>query len=202
MGTRDDRVDAYIARSADFARPILAHLRALVHRACPDATETIKWGFPHFEHHGILCSMASFKAHCAFGFWHAQMRSRAGAPLAADAAMGQFGRIATLSDLPKNADLAALIRKAAALNAAGVRSVRAPGIKSRASLDVPGDLAAALRKDRSALAHFSAMSASHRREYIEWLIDAKRDETRRKRLATAVEWIAAGKSKEWKYRGR
>jgi len=202
MGTRDDRVGAYISRSADFARPILAHLRALVHRVCPDVTETIKWGFPHFEHHGVLCSMASFKAHCAFGFWHAQMRSLAGAPLAADAAMGQFGRIATLSDLPKNADLAALIRKAAALNAAGVRSVRAPGIKPRAPLDVPEDLAAAFRKNCGALGHFSAMSASHRREYIEWLVDAKRDETRRKRLATAIEWIGEGKSKEWKYRGR
>jgi len=201
MGTRDDRVDAYIARSADFARPILVHLRALVHDTCPDVTETIKWGFPHFEHHGILCSMASFKAHCAFGFWHAEMRSAADAQ-PADAAMGQFGRITMLSDLPKDAKLAALIRKAAALNAGGVKSVRAPSTKPKAPLDVPEDLAAALRKNRGALAHFTAMSASHRREYIEWLVDAKRDETRRKRLATAIEWIGEGKSKEWKYRGR
>jgi len=191
MGTRDDRVGAYISRSADFARPILAHLRALVHRVCPDVTETIKWGFPHFEHHGVLCSMASFKAHCAFGFWHAQMRSLADARPGTDGAMGQFGRITTLTDLPKDAQLAALIRKAAVLNA-----------KPRAPLDVPEDLAAAFRKNCGALGHFSAMSASHRREYIEWLVDAKRDETRRKRLATAIEWIGEGKSKEWKYRGR
>jgi hypothetical protein len=201
MGTRDDRVDAYIARSADFAQPILAHLRALVHAACPDVTETIKWGFPHFEHHGVLCSMAAFKAHCAFGFWHAQMRSLTDVRPGTDAAMGQFGRITALGNLPKDAKLAALVRKAAVLNAAGVKSVRAPGTKPRAPLDVPEDLAAALRKNRGALAHFSAMSASHRREYIEWLVDAKRDETRRKRLATAIEWIGEGKSKEWKYRG-
>ena len=202
MGPRDDRVDAYIARSADFARPILAHLRALVHDTCPDVTETIKWGFPHFEHHGVLCSMASFKAHCGFGFWHAEMRSLADARPGTDAAMGQFGRITTLGDLQKDTKLAALIRKAAALNAGGIKSVRAPSAKPKAPLDVPEDLAAALRKNRGALAHFSAMSASHRREYIEWLVDAKRDETRRKRLATAVEWISEGKSKEWKYRGR
>ena len=202
MGTRDARVDAYIARSADFAQPILAHLRQLVHGVCPGVTETIKWGFPHFEHHGVLCSMASFRAHCAFGFWHAEMRSLTTAPPGTDAAMGQFGRITTLSDLPKDAQLTALIRKASALNAAGVKSVRAPSAKPRAPLDVPEDLAAALRKNRGALAHFSTMSTSHRREYIEWLVDAKRDETRRKRLATAIEWIAEGKSKEWKYRGR
>jgi len=201
MGTRDTRVDAYIARSADFAQPILAHLRQLVHSACPGVTETIKWGFPHFEHHGVLCSMASFKAHCAFGFWHSEMRALTTAPPGTDAAMGQFGRITTLADLPKDAKLTALIRKASALNAAGIKSVRAPGAKPRAPLDVPEDLAAALRKNRGALAHFSAMSPSHRREYIEWLVDAKRDETRSKRLATAVEWIAEGKSKEWKYRG-
>jgi hypothetical protein len=202
MGTRDDRVDAYIARSAYFARPILTYLRALVHDACPDVTETIKWGFPHFERDGVLCSMASFKAHCAFGFWHAEMRALADSRPGSDAAMGQFGRITTLADLPKDAKLAALIRKAAALNAAGVKSVRAPSTRPKAPPDVPKDLAEALRRNRGALEHFTAMSASHRREYIEWLVGAKRDETRRKRLATAVEWIGEGKSKEWKYRGR
>ena len=108
---------------------------------------------------------------------------------------------AAIGTSAKDAKLAALIRKAAALNAGGVKSVRAASTKPKAPLDVPEDLAAALRKNRGALAHFSAMSASHRREYIEWLVDAKRDETRRKRLATAVEWISEGKSKEWKYRG-
>ena len=202
MGTRDNRVDAYIVRAAEFARPILAHLRALVHEACPEVTETIKWGFPHFEYKGVLCSMASFKAHCAFGFWHGEMRAITAVPSGGDAAMGQFGRITKLGDLPKDAALKALIRKAAALNGAGVKSTRTPGPRSKAPPTVPEDLAAALHRNRIALANFEAMSPSHRLEYIEWLIAAKRDETRRKRLATAIEWIGEGKSKEWKYRGR
>jgi hypothetical protein len=202
MGTRDNRVDAYIVRAPEFAQPILAHLRALVHEACPEVTETIKWGFPHFEYKGVLCSMASFKAHCALGFWHSEMRAITAVPSGGDAAMGQFGRITKLGDLPKDTALKALIRKAAALNGAGVKSTRTPRPRSKAPPTVPEDLAAALRRNRIALANFEAMSPSHRLEYIEWLIDAKRDETRRKRLTTAIEWIEQGKSKEWKYRGR
>jgi uncharacterized protein YdeI (YjbR/CyaY-like superfamily) len=196
MGTRDSRVDAYIAGAATFAQPILTHLRALVHAACPSVTETIKWGFPHFEYKGVLCSMAAFKSHCAFGFWHRDMRER---PTSDQPAMGQFGRITALRDLPKDAALDALIRKAAALNAAGIKpaKVAAP---PKPPPDVPADLAAALRKNAEARTRFAAMSVSHQREYIEWLQDAKREETRGKRLATAIDWIAQGKSKEWKYR--
>ncbi len=201
MGTRDNRVDAYIAHSAEFAQPILTHLRALVHAACPGAIETIKWGFPHFEFKGVLCSMAAFKAHCAFGFWHADMRANAGAQTGGDAAMGQFGRITKLADLPKDAALKALIRQAAKLNESGVKSPRAASPRPKTPLAVPEDLALALRANRVAQANFDAMSPSHRREYIEWLLGAKRDETRSKRLATAIEWIGEGKSKEWKYRG-
>ncbi len=197
MGTRDARVDAYIARAAPFAQPILAHVRELVHSACPGATETIKWGFPHFEHKGVLCSMASFKAHCGFGFWHAEMRAAVG-KTSNETAMGEFGRISALSDLPKDAALKALIRKAAAINESGVKPAR---VTKPAPLKVPDDLAAALKRDRVAKVNFDAMSPSHQREYIEWLFDAKRDETRSKRLATAIEWIGQGKSKEWKYRG-
>ena len=200
MGTRNDRVDAYIARAAEFAQPILSHVRALVHAGCPGVTETIKWGFPHFEYKGVLCSMAAFKAHAAFGFWHGEMRAMTQPPSDGDAAMGQFGRITTLEDLPGDAALKALIRKAAALNDGGVKPARAAGPKPKAPLQVPADLTAALRRKRGALANFNAMSPSHQREYIEWLIDAKRAETRSKRLATAVEWISEGKSKEWKYR--
>jgi uncharacterized protein YdeI (YjbR/CyaY-like superfamily) len=200
MGTHDDRVDAYISRAQEFARPILTHLRTLVHSACPGANETIKWGFPHFEYEGVLCSMAAFKAHCAFGFWHAQMRELGGDKSGGEAAMGQFGRITKLGDLPKDAALKTLIRKAAAINESGVRPARVTKPKS-APLGVPDDLAAALKRHRAAAANFDAMSPSHRREYIEWLVEAKREETRSKRLATAIEWIAQGKSKEWKYRG-
>ena len=202
MGNRDNRVDAYIARSSKFAQPILTHLRTLVRAACPGAVETIKWGFPHFEHKGLLCSMASFKAHCAFGFWHPDMRANAGAQSGGDAAMGQFGRITKLADLPKDAALKALIRRAAALNESGVKPPRPASPKQKPPLEVPADFALALRANRVAQANFDAMSPSHRREYIEWLVGAKRDETRSKRLATAIEWIGEGKSKEWKYRAR
>jgi hypothetical protein len=199
MGTRDKRVDAYIARAAEFAQPILSHVRELVHSACPCAHETIKWGFPHFEHHGVLCSMASFKAHCAFGFWHSEMRVLGKTRDDDNAAMGQFGRITKLSDLPKDAALKGLIRKAAMLNEKGVKSTRAIPAKPKAPLVPPDYLIAALRRRQGALARFQAMSPSHQREYVEWLVEAKREETRAKRLATAVEWIAEGKSKEWKY---
>jgi hypothetical protein len=201
MGTHDDRVDAYIARAAEFAQPILAHLRALVHSACPGASETIKWGFPHFEYKGMLCSMAAFKAHCAFGFWHAQMRALGGDTSGGEPAMGQFGRLTKLGDLPKDAALKALIRKAAALNESGIKVPRAAKPKPRSPLAPPDDLVAALRRKKGAWTIFQAMSPSHQREYIEWLVEAKREETRSKRLATAIEWIAQGKSKEWKYRG-
>lgn len=200
MGTRDKRVDAYIERAAGFAQPILSHVRELVHAACPSVSETIKWGFPHFEHQGVLCSMASFKAHCAFGFWHAEMRALA-ENKSGEAAMGQFGRITALSDLPKDAALKVLIHKAVALNESGIGPARVVKPKA-APLRVPDDFAAALKRDRTAAANFAAMSPSHRREYIEWLVDAKREETRSKRLATAIDWIGQGKSKEWKYRGR
>jgi hypothetical protein len=201
MGQRDARVDAYIAGAAPFAQPILTHLRALVHAACPGANETIKWGFPHFEHHGILCSMAAFKRHCAFGFWHGAMRTLAAENADRDAAMGQFGRLEQRSDLPGDATLTALIRKAASVNEAGVKPARATPRISKPPPALPSDLAGALRGNRKALMQFEAMSPSHQREYVEWIATAKREETRLRRLATAVEWIAEGKSKEWKYRG-
>ncbi len=200
MGTRDKRVDAYIARAAEFAQPILGHLRNLVHENCPSATETIKWGMPFFEHDGVLCHMASFKAHCGFGFWHEEMRSLTKDASGSEAAMGQFGRITSLRDLPTDAKMKALIRKAAALNETGVKPARVTKAKPKGPPEVPDDLATALRKNRKALANFTAMSGSHQREYTEWLTGAKREETRAKRLATAIDWIAQGKSKEWKYR--
>jgi uncharacterized protein YdeI (YjbR/CyaY-like superfamily) len=199
VGTRDSRVDAYIERSADFAKPILAHIRDVVHGACPSVVETIKWGFPHFEHHGILCSMASFRAHCAFGFWHADMRTETeGAK--ARSAMGQFGRIVKLSDLPRDAVLKGLVRTAAELNASGVKPQRSAKSVGRKPMVVPDDLAAALATNRQARATFEAFSDSHKREYVDWIVEAKRTETRQKRLATAIEWMAEGKEKEWRYR--
>jgi hypothetical protein len=125
MGIKDARVDAYIAHAAEFARPILTHLRGVVHAGCPAVTETIKWGHPYFEYKGVLCSMAAFSAHCAFGFWHAQMRAATDGAKASEA-MGQFGRITRLADLPNESSLKALVREAASLNETAAKPIRTP----------------------------------------------------------------------------
>lgn len=195
MVSTDPRVDAYIARSAGFARPILIHLRTLVHIGCPDVQETMKWSFPHFMHRGILCSMASFKAHCAFGFWKGALIGVANLE-----AMGSFGRITTLRDLPRDKVLVGYVKEAARLNEAGVKVPRQPRPPKK-PISVPADLKSALRKNAKARATFDALSPSHKREYVEWITEAKRAETRKKRLTTAVESMAAGKSQHWKYRG-
>ena len=198
MASRDPRIDAYIARSADFARPILEYLRAVVHEACPEVEETMKWGFPHFMYEGMLCSMASFKAHCAFGFWKGALIVRRGGD-AAEQAMGQFGRIASLEDLPSRATLARYVEQAMRLNEDGVKApARAKRVPKR-PLATPADLQAALKKSAKARATFDAFSPSHRREYIEWITEAKRDETRRKRLDQTIEWLEEGKPRNWKY---
>lgn len=198
----DPRVDAYIAQAAPFAQPILRHLRALVHRACPTATETLKWSAPHFEYAGaMLCGMASFKAHCTFGFWHEGMEKVLGAHGAkAATAMGSFGRITRREDLPGDAAMIGFVREAARLVDSGAPArPRPPSRASKREMPVPADLAAALRKNQPAAKTFADFSPSHRKEYIEWITEAKRDETRQKRLATTLEWLAEGKSRNWKY---
>ena len=198
MGTRDPRVDAYIDKSADFAKPILTRLREVVHEACPDVEETMKWSFPHFMYKGMLCSMASFKQHCAFGFWKGAL-VLGGDGARAQEAMGSFGRIARLSDLPPKKTLAAYVKKAAALNEAGVvRTPKAPRPPKK-PLVVPDYFMAALRKNKKALVTFEGFSPSHRREYVEWVTEAKGEDTRARRLEQAVEWMAEGKSRHWKY---
>jgi uncharacterized protein YdeI (YjbR/CyaY-like superfamily) len=198
MGTRDPRIDAYIDNAAEFAQPILTHIRGLVHGACPDVEETMKWSFPHFTYHGVLCSMAAFKAHCAFGFWKASLVLDAPGD---DVAMGQFGRITSLKDLPGKRIMAAYVKKAAALNRDGVKVPKPGKTGAVRPLDIPPDLATALEQHRTALDTFDAFSPSHRREYVEWITEAKRDETRAKRIAQAVEWVAEGKQRNWKYQG-
>ncbi len=195
MATTDERVDAYIQKSPEFAKPILKHLRALVHATCPDAEETIKWRMPMFMHHGILCGMAAFKHHCAFVLFKHKLVFENHA--ANDEAMGQFGRITALSQLPSDKVVAAYIRKGMKLNESGVKVPRAPAKKP--PLKIPDDLAAALKKNKRALGVFEKFAPSHKREYIEWIVDAKRDETRAKRVAQAIEWIAEGKQRNWKY---
>lgn len=201
MSTRTDpRVDAYIAKSPEFARPVLTHLRALVHRGCPGAGETIKWGMPFFTCGGsILCMMAAFKAHCAFGFWHKDMKTLVASDAAKpDEAMGILGRITSRADLPGDKAMLGYIRQAVKLSESGVPA--RPAAKGKAKpLVVPGDLATALKKNKKAAAMFAEFSPSKRKDYIEWLTEAKREETRAKRLATALEWIAEGKARNWKY---
>lgn len=200
MGSTDKRIDAYIARSAAFARPVLAHLRRLVHRGCPGAVETIKWGFPHFEHHGILCSMASFRRHCAFGFWKGKLLDDpTGALASAGEAMGQLGKITSKRDLPPDAVLVGLIRQAARLNEHGVNAPRAPRTKSAGVPRVPASFRAALRRNPAASGTFDKLSPSHRKEYIEWVSEAKLPETKEKRTATAISWLALGRTRNWKY---
>jgi hypothetical protein len=198
MGAKDPRVDAYIEKSAEFARPILRHIRKVVHAGCPEVQETMKWSFPHFEYKGILCSMASFKSHCAFGFWK-------GSPLGQDVgkgtepAMGQFGRISSLADLPGEKALLALVKQAAALNDEGVRAPARMARTAPRALDVPDYFVEALRRNKKALTRFNGFNPTNKREYVEWITDAKSEDTRKRRLETAVEWIAEGKVRNWKY---
>lgn len=198
----DPRIDAYIAKAADFAQPILRHLRECVHRGCPETTESIKWSVPHFDYAGgILCGMAAFKAHCTFGFWHQGMNEILGVHAGkSGTAMGSFGRITKLSDLPDDRTLIRFIKAAAKLNESGTPSRPRPAATgARKELAVPADLAAALKKNRAAAKTFADFSPSHRKEYIEWITEAKREETRAKRLATTLEWLAEGKSRNWQY---
>lgn len=201
MAARDPRVDAYIAKSADFARPILEHIRQLVHEACPDVEETMKWNMPHFQYKGILCGMAAFKAHCAWIFWNKTVvADSAGAD--AENGMGQFGHIGKISDLPSKKTLIGYIKKAVQLNEDGVKSPARARPKQPAAVAVPDDLTSALQQNDAARATFERLSASHRREYVDWINEAKTDATRSRRLATTLEWLAEGKSRNWKYSKR
>ena len=195
MPTLDPRIDTYLAGVPEFARPILERLREDVHAACPDVVEDIKWSRPHFTLDGkLLCGMSAFKAHCAFGFWE-----REGATPGQPGAMGDFGRITAMADLPSRAELRKQIKAAAALLQAGAPRAAKPNREPRPQLEMPDDFAAALAKVKAAKQHYDAFAPSKQRDYLEWVIEAKREETRAKRIAQAVEWLAEGKSRNWKY---
>jgi uncharacterized protein YdeI (YjbR/CyaY-like superfamily) len=199
MGTRDPRVDAYIAKSADFAKPILSHLREVVHSSCVDVEETLKWGAPHFVYKGMLAGMASFKQHCAFGFWKGSLVIGED-PTAPAEAMGSFGRIMKVSDLPPKSTLADYVKKAAKLNEVGTPRPKSKVPKPpKKEIPVPACFATELRRNKKARTTFEALSPSHRREYLEWITEAKQDATRQRRMATAIEWMSEGKSLNWKY---
>ncbi|SIN93573.1 DUF1801 domain-containing protein [Chitinophaga niabensis] len=194
------KVDDYIARSAPFAQPILEHLRELVYKACPHAEETIKWGMPIFETYGAnMCSMAAFKQHCAFGFWKASLlEDKQGILQAAENAMGSLGRITSLEDLPSEKILISYLREADALNRDNIKVPKVP--KEKKELVTPRELAAALKKNKAATKVFDAFSYSCKKEYIDWIDEAKTEATKLKRVATAIEWIAEGKDRNWKYK--
>ncbi len=204
MAKKDSRIDAYISKSADFAKPVLKHLRRLVHQACPDIQETMKWSFPHFEHQGVLCSMAAFKQHCAFGFWKSSVLSGSAAKVNTSntQAMGQFGRITSIDDLPSERQMLSLIKKAVKVNESKVKPSPRAAKTAPKLVKVPDYFMAALRRDKKALAVFENFSPSHKREYVEWVTEAKSDVTRKSRLAQAIEWMAEGKSRNWKYTKR
>ncbi|HVI44755.1 MAG TPA: YdeI/OmpD-associated family protein [Chitinophaga sp.] len=201
MSNYDPRIDAYIEKSADFAVPILLHMRELVHKACPDITETIKWGMPYFDYNGsILCGMAAFKQHCVFLFWKAALMPDPAEILIRekDQAMGQLGRIEKLKDLPADKIMLQYIREAASLNEAGLVVPRKkPATKQE--LDIPDYFTSALKKNKKALATFDAFSYSNKKEYVTWVTEAKTEKTREERLATSIEWMAEGKIRNWKY---
>jgi uncharacterized protein YdeI (YjbR/CyaY-like superfamily) len=201
------RVDAYINKAKPFAQPIMEHLRELVHKACPNVEETIKWSRPFFEYRGaILGNMSAFKEHCSFGFWGEEIGAiLREAGVIQDGGMGSLGRITSVKDLPTDKALLGFIRQATGFIDRGEytspiaarknKVVKAP----KASVETPAEFTAALKKEKKAAAVFAAFSPSCKREYVEWIADAKRPETRDKRIATAIEWIAEGKQRNWKY---
>lgn len=197
MPATDPRIDVYIAKSADFAKPILTRVREMVHEACPEVQETIKWGSPFFDYKGqMMCAIAAFKKHCALIFWKASLID--GLPPNGDKSRGSFGRITSIKELPSKRQFNSWIKAAMALNDAGV-TVKRPKAGEKPEARVPKELATALAKNRKAAAAFGKFPRGQRREYCEWIADAKREETKAKRVTQAVEWIAQGKTRNWKY---
>lgn len=196
------KVDEYISKAQPFAQPILEHLRQLVHQTCPDVNETIKWGFPHFEYRNeMMCSMASFKQHAVFGFWKAaimnvpQLMENAQSEIS----MGHLGKICSVKDLPSDKQLAAWIKKAMQLNEEGIKLPAKKKAPAKA-IAIPADFKKLLSAHPKAQKTFAAFSPSHRKEYLEWITEAKTATTRNKRMATTIEWLEEGKSRNWKYK--
>jgi hypothetical protein len=187
MASRDPRIDDYIAQAPPFAKPILTRIRKAVHAGCPGVTETLKWRTPTFEYKGILCGMAAFKAHCVLGFWKGTLL-----------ATPVRDRFESIDDVPSEAALVKLVKEAAALNEEGVKAPRAKK-PPKPPLATPPDMLAAIRKNKKAHTTYEAFSPSCKREYVEWITEARTDETRTRRLATAIAWMAEGKVRNWKY---
>jgi uncharacterized protein YdeI (YjbR/CyaY-like superfamily) len=201
MPAKDPRVDLYISKSADFARPILIHLRELIHLACPDVQETIKWSFASFDYKGPMCSMAAFKHHCAFGFWKASlMKDKTLVSNAeSESAMGHYGKITSLKDLPSDKKILSHIKGAMMLNEKGIKLPQKKPSKEKKEVVVPDYFLKQLKKNEKAFTTFEDFSPSHKREYVEWITEAKTEETKTRRMQTAIEWLSQGKPRNWKY---
>lgn len=203
MEQYDARIDAYIEKAANFAKPILKHLRDIVHRASPEITETMKWSCPFFEYKGTLCNMAAFKQHCSFGFWKAGQLPDPHNILQTEAgeSAGNFGKLTGIADLPDDDIIIWYIKQAMDLNASGFKSpIRKVAAKTAAHATTPDYLEVLLDKHPQAKVYFDNFSASQKKEYITWFEEAKTDATREKRLDTAIEWISEGKTRHWKYK--
>lgn len=193
------QIDHYIEKSADFAKPILEHIRYVVHKACPEIEETIKWGMPSFEYKGLVCGMAAFKAHCALTFHKGNLMNDEHGILSqvGKTGMGQLGKLTSIKDLPNEKILIAYVKQAVKLNEAGVKKTN-KNAKST-SIEVPDYFLKALKKNKEALKTFEAFSNSHKKEYVEWITEAKKEETRISRIEKAIEMLSEGKSRNYKY---
>ncbi len=192
----DPRVTACVENAPEFARPVLAYLREIVHEGCPLVVETIKWRMPSFEYRGMFAGVAAFKAHCVCGFFKHEIL------VAADAkaleAMGSFGCLRSLDDLPSRATLLRYVKQARKLNDDGVTALRTKTARKKPAA-MHSEFAAASRRNAKAKKTLASFSASQQREYTEWIADAKRDEMRERRIETAIEWLTEGKTRNWKY---
>lgn len=195
MGAKNPIIDDYIKNAPDFAKPILKHLRKIVHAGCPDVEETIKWRFPSFMYKGMLCAMAAFNQHCTFGFWKGELI----VSNAKDEGMGQFGKILSLDHLPSDKTMLKYVKEAVRLNDEGIKAPRQTRAKVKKPLVIPDYFTNALKRNAKARQTFDSFSYSHKKEYLEWITDAKQDETRERRLQSALQWMSEGKSRNWKY---
>lgn len=202
MGKKEKGIDAYIAKSADFAKPILNHLRELVHKTCPEVEEKLKWSMPHFDYKGeMMCGMAAFKQHASFGFWKAALMKDPVLVETAktEVAMGHLGKITSLKDLPSDKKLAAWIKEAMALNDKGIKVPAKAKSTEKKELVVPDYFIKALAKNKKAQKVWDAFAYSHKKEYLQWIMEAKTEPTRESRMATTLEWVSEGKGRNWKY---
>lgn len=202
MASREKKIDAYIAKSADFAKPVLNHIRELVHKACPDVEEKIKWGMPFFDYKGeMLCHMASFKQHAVMGFWKAALMKDPSLLKQAqsETAMGHLGKITSLQDMPSDKKITSWIKEAMQLNDKGIKLPSKTKVTEKKELLVPDYFLKALAQNKKAKQAFDNFAYSHRKEYVNWVTEAKTEVTRDKRMATTLEWLAEGKSRLWKY---